>query len=125
MEISKLFNLPAHPLLVHIPVVLVPLAALAAVLIALRPSWRHHYGWLAVAFSGVAMVFSFLASGSGEALEDSVKKTKSLSNHTELGGSMKWIALAFFVVVLALVVLDRTVSNGPRVSPIIHRFSQD
>ncbi len=36
MDISKLFNLPARPLLVHIPVVLVPRAALAAVLIALQ-----------------------------------------------------------------------------------------
>ena len=30
MEINELFDLPAHPLLVHIPVVLVPAALLAA-----------------------------------------------------------------------------------------------
>lgn len=28
MEISKLFGLPAHPLIVHLPVVLLPIAAI-------------------------------------------------------------------------------------------------
>jgi hypothetical protein len=29
MEIDQLFGLPAHPLIVHIPVVLLPIAAIA------------------------------------------------------------------------------------------------
>jgi len=38
--------LPTHPLLVHIPVVLVPLAAFGAIAIAARPKWMTHYGLL-------------------------------------------------------------------------------
>ena len=37
MELEKLFGLPAHPLLVHIPVVLVPLAAIIAIIREARP----------------------------------------------------------------------------------------
>ena len=40
-EIDKLFGIPAHPLIVHIPVVLVPLAAVGAVLALVVPRWRH------------------------------------------------------------------------------------
>ena len=56
MEIDKLFGLPAHPLLVHVPVVLVPLAALMAIAFAIRPAWLDRFGWWLVAVSGVGAV---------------------------------------------------------------------
>lgn len=37
MELNNLFGLPAHPLLVHLPVVMVPLAAIGALVLAIRP----------------------------------------------------------------------------------------
>jgi uncharacterized membrane protein len=39
MDIQKLFDLPAHPLLVHVPVVLVPIAAIMCAMLAFRPAW--------------------------------------------------------------------------------------
>jgi hypothetical protein len=33
VEITSIFGLPAHPLFVHVPIVLVPLASLGAVLV--------------------------------------------------------------------------------------------
>src|SRR4051794_9915389 len=44
LALDSLFGLPAHPLLVHIPVVLIPLGALGAVLM-LWPRLRHALGW--------------------------------------------------------------------------------
>lgn len=122
MDISKLFDLPAHPLLVHAPVVLLPLAALASLLVALRPSLRRHYGWPTVVLAGVAAFSSVLAASSGEALQESVKRTAALHNHTELGDAMKIIGLLFFFAVLALMITDRfLVQNAETDGAIIAR----
>ena len=39
-------GLPAHPLLVHAPVVLVPVVALLVILMIVRPQWLERFGWL-------------------------------------------------------------------------------
>ena len=57
---SVLASIPIHPLLVHVPVVLLPLAALGAVALVIRQKWVQHYGWLvvggAVVGAGVSVV---------------------------------------------------------------------
>lgn len=45
MELENLFGLPAHPLLVHLPVVMVPIAATMALLMTIRPAWLDRFGW--------------------------------------------------------------------------------
>jgi uncharacterized membrane protein len=111
MEISKLFGLPAHPLLVHVPVVLLPIAIIGAFLMVLSPSWRGRIGWLVVIAAGVSLLFVQLAIGSGEALEesveDSVSSTEILKSHAHLGEALRPYAAVFFVAVLALMLYDR------------------
>ena len=43
---DKISGLPAHPLLVHIPVVLVPLAVLGTIVIAVSRKMRDRLGWI-------------------------------------------------------------------------------
>ena len=43
MEIQSLFGLPAHPLIVHAAVVLLPLAAICTVVTAAVPRTRRHF----------------------------------------------------------------------------------
>ncbi|HEY5861346.1 MAG TPA: DUF2231 domain-containing protein [Actinomycetota bacterium] len=108
MDIETIFGLPAHPLLVHVPVVLIPLCAAGAVWIVVWPSWRPRIGWIVVVLSGFTVVMSKLAADSGEALEDALDRESSLlERHTELGDTFVWFALAFFVAVLALMLWDR------------------
>jgi uncharacterized membrane protein len=107
VEISKLFGLPAHPLIVHIPVVLIPLAAVGAVLMVLSRSWRARVGWLVVTAAGVSLVFVQLAIGSGEALEESVDRTDLVEAHAHLGEDTLPYVAVFFVAVLAFMVADR------------------
>lgn len=107
MEISKLFGLPAHPLFVHLPVVLVPLAALGAVLIAVRPAWRRRFGALVAIAAGVGLAGIQLAVGSGEELEERVKESAALERHEDLAGITRLSVLVFFVAVTAFVVYDR------------------
>lgn len=107
MELEKLFGLPAHPLLVHIPVVLVPLAALIAIVFAFKPAWLDRFGWGLVALSGVGAVGAILAASSGRGLENlqNEAETAAREDHFELGEIARNISILFFVIVTAVVVL--------------------
>ena len=107
MELETLFNLPAHPLLVHIPVVLVPLAGLIALVMAFRTAWLDKFGWWLVGLTGVGMIGAILAAGSGEGLESLQRKaeTAAREDHFELGEVARTLSIVFFLVVLAVVAL--------------------
>ncbi|MFZ2441786.1 MAG: DUF2231 domain-containing protein, partial [Ilumatobacteraceae bacterium] len=98
MELEKLFGLPAHPLLVHIPVVLVPLAAIIAIVFAFKPAWLDRFGWGLVALSGVGALGAILAAGSGEGLEglQNQAETAAREDHFELGETARTVAIIFF-----------------------------
>lgn len=69
---SSLFGfiagLPVHPLVVHAAVVLLPLSALALILLVLVPRWRAQFGWLTIGGLGIGTAAAFVAKESGEAL---------------------------------------------------------
>ena len=107
MELEKIFGLPAHPLLVHIPVALIPLCAVGAIMMVVSKSWRQRIGWVVVVLAGVAVVASQLAVGSGEAFEEALdEESQLLQSHAELGETFVWFAIAVFVAALALMVWD-------------------
>jgi hypothetical protein len=107
MEIETLFGLPAHPLVVHAAVVLVPLAALGTIAIALWGAARRRIGWIVVGLGVGAFVFALLAQGSGESLEERVEESELVEEHAELGDSMPWFALPIAVTAAGVMVLDR------------------
>ena len=107
MELGKLFGLPAHPLLVHIPVALIPLCAVGAIMMVVSASWRRRIGWLVVVLAGVAVVASQLSASSGEEFQEALDKESQLIRvHAELGETFVWFAIAFFVALLALMIWD-------------------
>lgn len=114
MELEELFGLPAHPLFVHIPVVIIPMAGVVAVVFAFRPPWLDRFGWGLVAFAGFGMVGAMLASSSGEGLEDMMEDNRgtissSLRDHAELGETARNVSVLFFLVILGAVVLRRVI----------------
>ncbi len=62
---TTVFGLPAHPLIVHATVVLVPAAALAVLVAALWPRFRAWAGWGPLALAVVALVLTPLSTSSG------------------------------------------------------------
>lgn len=110
--IDSFGNMPSHPLLVHIPVVLVPLATLAAIACALRPSWRARFGSAVAALAGIGFVGALLAASSGESLEDSYEEagqtiSATLHDHAEMGERARLAAFVFFVVMVAWIAVVR------------------
>ncbi|MEV7505435.1 DUF2231 domain-containing protein [Streptomyces sp. NPDC093018] len=95
-------GLPAHVLLVHVVVVLVPLTALALVAAAIWPRAAHRLGVLLPALGLVSLVSVPLTTSAGEWLERHVDSDPLVRRHTELGdGLLPW-ALGLFA--LAVVV---------------------
>lgn len=91
-------GLPAHVLLVHVVVVLVPLTALALVASALWPPAARRLGVLLPLLALVSLVSVPLTTHAGEWLEAHVESSALVRRHTELGdGLLPW-ALGLFVL---------------------------
>lgn len=78
-SIFTLGGIPLHPLIVHLAVVAVPLAALTAIVLALLPRLNQRWVIPTFATSVVGTLGAGLAKMSGEALAE----TKNLSEHAE------------------------------------------
>jgi hypothetical protein len=69
IRITTIYSgLPAHPLFVHVPVVLIPTTVVAAVVCALKREWFARYGIALAVVSIVAMSSVFLTMQAGAAL---------------------------------------------------------
>jgi hypothetical protein len=108
-------GLPAHPLIVHVAVILVPLAAIGLVATGWRADWRRHYS-LPVALLAVAgALAAFLADQSGEGLEDRVRDAAraagavrpQLGDHPEDGQRAMILAFVLAGLAVALWAVDR------------------
>ena len=101
-------GLPAHPLVVHLPVVLIPLALIGVLLMIVRPSLLPKLGVPVTVLAGLGFLGSIVAASSGEELEEQFESagetiSGTLRDHAELGENVQWIAGVFFVLVLAWV----------------------
>ena len=105
--ISKLFGLPAHPLFVHLPVVLIPLVGIGAIAMAISARARERYGWLVLAVAIVCGISVQLAIGSGELLKHSVPQSAALTRHVHIASSLRPLILALFLIALAIMLIDR------------------
>lgn len=102
MNIDKVFGLPAHPLLVHAPIILIPVLALVALALAVKPAWRERFA-LPTAIAGLGvMVLTVLAAGAGEQLQRRVGDTPLVREHADLGGQTEAIMIVFAVALMAL-----------------------
>ncbi|HEX4482701.1 MAG TPA: DUF2231 domain-containing protein [Solirubrobacteraceae bacterium] len=61
-------SLPAHPLFVHVPVILIPTTIVAAAVLVFEPTWLSRYGIALALVSIVAMSSVFLTMQAGAAL---------------------------------------------------------
>lgn len=103
---NQLLGLPAHPLLVHIPVVLIPLLALAIVAFVVRPAWRPALSVPVSVLAVITLVGTLLAANAGEWLRDRVTGTALVRAHAQQGDQLKAIGTLFCLAVLGTVIVD-------------------
>lgn len=118
-RVNTIAGLPAHPLLVHAAVVLLPLAAIVVVAYALWPAARARIGMASPILAVVAAGAAKLAEGAGEALEHTVAKLPdtdraALHAHAELGEQTVLAAAILAVVAIALYLVHGTHAAGLR-----------
>lgn len=108
MELDTIAGLPAHPLIVHVPVVLIPVVALLAAVFALLPRTRLVLGLPLVVLTAGVTFATILAAGSGELLEERVDRSSLIHEHAEAGVfSVRAPTLVLFVAIVVAVALDR------------------
>lgn len=108
----KLNGLPAHILLVHAVIVLVPLAALMVVASAAWPAARARLGFLTPAVALIALAVIPVAMNAGKWLRDHLpndfgNKDSLIIRHTHLGYELWPWALGLFVVAAGVWLLGR------------------
>jgi uncharacterized membrane protein len=106
---DELFGTPAHPLLVHIPVVLLPLSAVVTIVMAVKPRLRHRLSWVLFGSTLVTAAVTYWATQAGYRLRNALQPalgTKA-DRHLELGNQTATLATIFFVGAACMVVMDR------------------
>ena len=89
----------------------VPLAAAAFVLTMRRDTWRRGYAWLVAAGAAAGATGAVLAAQSGEALEETLRRTAPtrprFGEHPEQGDTAELLAVVFAIIAITVRALDR------------------
>lgn len=118
---GELFNTPAHPLLVHIPIVLLPLLSLLAIAMAAKPAWRRQLGWLLFVATLISALATFWATQAGEQLRDALQPALGAKSdrHAELGDQTHVLAWILFAGAALMVVVDRWFTRLTRLAAVL------
>ena len=103
---ENVFGLPTHIVLLHIVVVLLPIAAVATIAVVASSWFRHRYGLLVVAATFVVTLFVPLTSQAGEALAERLPDAPEIQTHADVGKQLVIWAAVFGVCLAAVVLLD-------------------
>jgi hypothetical protein len=108
--VNDIMGLPAHPLFAHIPVVLIPLAALGVVLMC-WPKLRDRIGWFVAGILVIAGIATQLAISAGKNLRQYVPETELVRTHAHIGESIRPWLLLMFLCVLGVLLVDRAMAR--------------
>ncbi|MDR6970320.1 hypothetical protein [Leifsonia shinshuensis] len=121
MEVN---GLPLHVLLVHFVVVLIPLTAVAALLVPIWPAARRRLGIVVPLLALADLVLVPVVTEAGEWLQARVPSTPLILQHAALGRTLlPWVIALFVFSVLQwawFFFIDRPGSRR-QPSPVVHR----
>jgi hypothetical protein len=120
-------GLPAHPLFLHVPVIMIPLVSIAAVALSARVQWLAQYGLLIATVAVGTLIATVLTMGAGTALADkltsegrggggvnpsaSADRPDYISQHADAARVLR-ILMFLFVIGLVVLVLSDRVGRG-------------
>jgi hypothetical protein len=116
IRITTIYSgLPAHPLFVHVPVILIPATILAAIVCTVKPEWLARYGIALAVVSIAAMSSVFLTMQAGAALRAQLNLQGSAANLiSQHSHAAHILAIVYVVFTAALIVTfaARRISDG-------------
>jgi hypothetical protein len=105
IEIDRAFDLPAHPLLIHVPLVFIPLLGPAAIAVAATD--RH--ATPVTVFAVITLAFTLLAAGAGEAFlerltseDPQLADSARMQDHADAGDLLRFTVFALTFVLVGL-----------------------
>ncbi|MGB3475785.1 MAG: hypothetical protein WBA69_13505 [Mycobacterium sp.] len=118
---STIAGLPAHVVLLHVVVSLVPLTAILLIVCAVWPAARRRLVWLVVTFSAITLLATPLTVAAGEWLADTGKFAGSpeLDAHMAAGEYGLYMALSLAVAAALLAGLHVALSRGSKVGSLL------
>lgn len=118
---STIAGLPAHVVLLHVVVSLVPLTAVLLVVCAVWPAARRRLIWLVVTFSAITLLATPLTVTAGEWLVDTGKFAGSpeLDAHMAAGEYGLYMALGLALATALLTGLHVALARGSKVGSLL------
>jgi hypothetical protein len=120
VRLHRAFDLPLHPLLLHVPVILVPILALGLLLAAARFSFfeRHALGFGLLTV--VSLASTILTVGAGQAFRADRgggpgDEARRLNEHAESGETLRIVMILVAALVLFAVALTQA-EDGSRLA---------
>lgn len=116
IRISTIYGgLPAHPLFVHVPVVLIPSTVVAAVVFVFKREWLTRYGIALALVSIVAMSSIFVTMQAGAALRGELnlqgQAAKLISEHSQAAHILAIVYVVFTATLIVTFAAQR-ISGG-------------
>lgn len=105
MGLTTIDGLPAHPLLVHLAVVLIPISALLLILAVCWPAARIRLGLLPMVTALVTLVLVPITTDAGQWLKEQLPSDPLVQAHADLGEQMLFWSIGVFVLATAWWVL--------------------
>jgi hypothetical protein len=119
-------GLPAHPLLVHVPVILIPTTVVAAVVFMIRPQWLSRYGIALAVVSIVAMSSIFLTMQAGAALRAALnlqgQAATLISQHAQAAHYLAYIYVLFTATLIVTFAAQRISGGLPTGLGVVDRL---
>ena len=117
LMVEEINGLPAHVLLVHAVVIVIPLAALLTVLSALWPAARRRLGIVTPIVALIALILVPVTQNAGSWLQSRLRKAPLIAAHAELGDTMLWFAIGLFVAALLAWGVPTLLTRNSRQAP--------
>jgi hypothetical protein len=115
--VDTINGLPAHPLLVHLVVVAIPVTGALAILAVTWPAARRRLGLAPLLMAVIALIAIPLTTNAGEWLQDHKRPSELINRHAQLGGQLiYWVAP--LTVLLLVWWLAGTTPVADRLKPV-------
>jgi hypothetical protein len=119
IQINTIYSgLPAHPLFLHVPVILIPVAAIGAIVLVIWPRLFARHGlWIGLV-AIVALGATNLTIGAGHALRNdlNLQGPGIIAQHASAADTLRLVLIVFTALLLVAVAVFRTA--GPRVTGV-------
>jgi hypothetical protein len=118
VHITTIYSgLPAHPLFLHVPVILIPTATIWALVLVARPRWFLSSGVLLGIVTVIALAATFLTVGAGEALRNALHLNGGfgpaalIARHAHAGMILRDLLILFTGAVIAALFAHRVAAG--------------